>query len=284
MDIFDIKSTVHVEWVGGLRIDTLYKYDYNKSNILGTLIRVTATYLLQKRQEPHGVTNPRMVDVQANKPGRPTYIPERKQNPKARSATGKRWRVIFRRRAFVVDGMIQTDRCRPSSYQTPSSNFQPTGIRDIRTGGAAARLGKHRKTVLGMYQGGRVIPELFTSLPPFKRDHPQTETTIAQDETVQLCLPLLVGVENPSRSIFYFNSHGLPRLEREKHVKYLHKSLQKLGGSYVAMDASRPWQIYWSLAGLSMLGENVQQYRERLILFPNSKTCWSFRFTSLCYN
>lgn len=214
-----------------------------------------------------------MVNIEAIKSGGSTYIPERDQKPKARSATGKRWRVIFRRRAFVVDGMIQTDRSHPSSYQIASSNFQPTEIRSIRTGAAAVRLGKHRKTVLGMYQGGTVIPELFTSLPPFKRDHPQTETTVAQDETVQLCLPLLVGVDDSSRSIFDINAHGLPRLEREKHLKFLHKSLRTLGASYVAMDASRPWQIYWSLAGLSMLEENVQQYRERLIIFPDSKTC-----------
>ncbi len=214
-----------------------------------------------------------MVDFESIKSGRSTYIPQRDQKPKARSATGKRWRVIFKRRAFVVDGMIQTDRSRPSSHQIASSNFQPTGIRNIRTGAAAVRLGKYRKTVLGMYQGGTVIPELFTSLPPFRRDHPQTETTIAQDETVQLCLPLLVGVQDSSRSILDFNSHGLLRLEREKHLKFLHKSLRTLGASYVAMDASRPWQIYWSLAGLSMLDENVQQYRERLMIFPNSKTC-----------
>lgn len=216
------------------------------------------------------MTNSRM---EAEKLGRSICIPERGHKPKARPATGKRSGVVFRRTAFVVDGMIQTGRSRPSSYQLPSSNFQTTGIRINRTGGAAVRLGKHRKTVLGMNQGGTVIPDLFTSLPPFKRDHPQTNTTIAQDETVQLCLPLLVGVEDPSRSIFDFNSHGLPRLERETHVKFLHKSLRKLGASYVAMDASRPWQIYWSLAGLSMLGEDVQQYRERLKLFPNSKTC-----------
>lgn len=214
-----------------------------------------------------------MVDIGAIKSGGSIYIPERDQKPKARSATGKRWRVIFRRRTFVVEGIIPTDRSHPSSYQITSSNFQHTGIRSIRTGAAAVRLGKHRKTVLGMYQGGTVIPELFTSLPPFKRDHPQTETTIAQDETVQLCLPLLVGVEDSSRSIFDFNAHGLPRLEREKHLKFLNKSLGTLGASYVAMDASRPWQIYWSLAALSMLEKNVQQYSERLIIFPNSKTC-----------
>lgn len=212
------------------------------------------------------MTNPRMVESEAKKTGRSTSIPEREQKPKARSATSKRYRVVFRRTAFVVDGIIQTDRSRPSPYQSPSLNIQTTGIRNNRTGGAAVRLGKHRQTVLGMYQGGTVIPDLFTSLPPFRRDHPQTDTTIAQDETVQLCLPLLIGVEDQS-------SHGLPRLERERHVKFLHKSLRKLGASYVAMDASRPWQVYWSLAGLSMLGEDVQQYRERLILFPDSKTC-----------
>lgn len=205
------------------------------------------------------MTNPRMVEFEAKKTGRSTCIPEREQRPKARPATGKRYRVVFRRTAFVIDGM----------YQLPSSNFQTPGLRNNKTRGAAVRLGKHRKTVQGMYQGGTVIPDLFTSLPPFKRDHPQTDTTIAQHETVQLCLPLLVGVEDPSRSIFDFNSHGLPRLERERHVEFLHKSLRKLGASYVAIDASRPWQIYWSLAGLSILGEDVQQYSERLILFPN---------------
>lgn len=219
------------------------------------------------------MTNPRMVELEAKKPGRSTCIPEREHKPKARPATGKRCKVVFRRTAFVVDGMIQADRRHPSPYPISSSNFQTTGKRNNRTGGAAVRLGKHRKTVLGMYQGGTVIPELFTSLPPFKRDHPPTDTTIAQDETVQLCLPFLVRAEDPSRRVFDFNSHGLPRLEREKHAKFLHRSLRKLGASYVAMDASRPWQIYWSLAGLSMLGEDVQQYRERLMLFPNSKTC-----------
>lgn len=214
--------------------------------------------------------NPRMVEFEARKTGRSTCIPEREQKPKARPATGRRYRVVFRRTAFVVDGMIKTGRSRPS-YQLPSSTFHTTGIQVNRTKGAA--LGNHRKTLLGMYQGEIVIPDLFTSLPPFKCDHPQTVTTIAQDETVQLCLPLHHGVEDPSRSIFDFNAHGIPRLERESHIKFLHQSLRKLRASYVAMDASRPWQIYWSLAGLSMLGEDVQQYSERLKLFPNSITC-----------
>jgi protein farnesyltransferase subunit beta len=29
------------------------------------------------------------------------------------------------------------------------------------------------------------------------------------------------------------------------------------------MDASRPWMVYWALAGLSLLGEDVTRVRQR---------------------
>jgi protein farnesyltransferase subunit beta len=31
----------------------------------------------------------------------------------------------------------------------------------------------------------------------------------------------------------------------------------------MAADATRPWMVYWALAGLSMLGEDVSEYASR---------------------
>lgn len=108
------------------------------------------------------------------------------------------------------------------------------------------------------------IPELFTSLPPLI-DSLETKSSYEQDETVQDCLPLLAGIHDPSRNLFDFNSHGLARLEREKHVKYLHGCLKELPAKFVVHDASRPWILYWVLTGLCLLGEDVQQYRTRFM-------------------
>lgn len=118
--------------------------------------------------------------------------------------------------------------------------------------------------MLGVHQNGTLIPDLFTSLPPLK-DFLETKTSHTQDETVQDCLPLLAAINDPSRNLFDFNSHGLPRLEREKHVKYLHSCLKELPAGFVIHDASRPWILYWVLAGLCLLGEDVQQYRTRFV-------------------
>lgn len=127
-------------------------------------------------------------------------------------------------------------------------------------------------TMLGIDQNGNSIPELFTSLPPL-RDSLETKTSRVQDETVQDCLPLLAGVHDPSRNLFDFNAHGLPRLEREKHVKYLRNCLKELPAGFVVHDASRPWILYWVMAGLCLLGEDVQQYRTRLGALKRAPKC-----------
>ena len=106
------------------------------------------------------------------------------------------------------------------------------------------------------------VPDLFTTLPPI-RDALPTESSSVQDRTVQNCLPYLSGTKDPSKSPFDFNAHGLPRLEREKHIAYLHGSLGKLPAGFVGADASRPWLLYWALTGLYLLGEDIAQYRDR---------------------
>ncbi len=102
-----------------------------------------------------------------------------------------------------------------------------------------------------------MIPDLFTLLPPV-RDPLVTNTSVVQDETVSTCLPFLSAEDNAVA----YNEHGVPSLDRERHIRFLHQSLGRLPGRFVAADASRPWFLYWCLSAMAMLGEDVTQYRE----------------------
>ncbi|KAF2449236.1 terpenoid cyclases/Protein prenyltransferase [Karstenula rhodostoma CBS 690.94] len=89
----------------------------------------------------------------------------------------------------------------------------------------------------------------------------KTESTEIQDETLEVVLPFLEG--NPND--FPLNEHGIPHLQKEKHVKFLKKALGDYPAPFAMMDASRPWIVYWSLQGLSALGYDISEYRERVI-------------------
>ncbi|KAJ1446719.1 terpenoid cyclases/protein prenyltransferase alpha-alpha toroid [Pelagophyceae sp. CCMP2097] len=49
------------------------------------------------------------------------------------------------------------------------------------------------------------------------------------------------------------NDQRQPRLLRDAHVRYLARGLRGLGASYVSLDASRPWLIYWILHSMDVL-------------------------------
>ena len=104
------------------------------------------------------------------------------------------------------------------------------------------------------------VPALFTE-PPAIRDPLTTESTELQEQTVTKCLPYLQGVQKAQRGPF--NRHGVPALQRDDHVGFLYDALEEYPASFVALDASRPWMVYWSLAGLSLLGEDVSHFRQR---------------------
>ena len=106
------------------------------------------------------------------------------------------------------------------------------------------------------------IAEAFVS-PPLLRDEIITSTSEAQDETLHSCLPFLKAAFDPTRSPLDFNQHGVPRLNRNEHVRYLERALEKFPASYVGLDSSRPWMVYWGLMGLVFLGEEVESFRER---------------------
>ncbi|KAI1499488.1 prenyltransferase and squalene oxidase [Biscogniauxia marginata] len=104
------------------------------------------------------------------------------------------------------------------------------------------------------------IPDLFILDPPI-RDSLVTDTSELQDETVADCRPFLAAeVEGIA-----YNQYGVPNLDRERHIRFLRKSLDKLPAPFVAADASRPWIFYWCLNGLSLLGADVSSYRDRLV-------------------
>ncbi|KFY77113.1 hypothetical protein V499_03428 [Pseudogymnoascus sp. VKM F-103] len=105
------------------------------------------------------------------------------------------------------------------------------------------------------------IPSLFTLQPPI-HDLLATETSEKQDEVVETCAPFLSA---QSDEFSYYNEHGVPHLLREKHINFCHKQLNPLPAPFTRADAARPWFFYWTLTALSALGEDVSQYRERLI-------------------
>ena len=43
------------------------------------------------------------------------------------------------------------------------------------------------------------------------------------------------------------------KLEREKHLKYLKKSLQPLPTPYQSLDPSKPWICYWVMNAMALL-------------------------------
>ncbi|KAF1967714.1 terpenoid cyclases/Protein prenyltransferase [Bimuria novae-zelandiae CBS 107.79] len=92
-------------------------------------------------------------------------------------------------------------------------------------------------------------------------DKLETESSKVQNETLEQVLPFLEG--NPNN--FPLNSFGIPELQKQLHVKFLKKALGDYPSPFEMMDASRPWIVYWSLQGLSALGYDISEFRERVI-------------------
>lgn len=103
---------------------------------------------------------------------------------------------------------------------------------------------------------------LQTAALGFFHDDLVTTTSQAQDKVTTECLPHLLGKDTQGLEL---NSYGLPHLRRKQHAGFLNAQFQRLPPQFVAIDASRPWFFYWTVCGLSTLGEDVSHYRERLI-------------------
>lgn len=113
--------------------------------------------------------------------------------------------------------------------------------------------------------------EPFMTIPPHLvrwpaiRDTLSSSTSQLQAQTVAECLPLLNAINNPSSNPFDFDEHGQHNLNRADHIKFIRDGLQALPAQFVAMDASRPWLMYWSLLSLYVLGEDVKPLQSRYV-------------------
>ncbi|KAK5097163.1 CAAX farnesyltransferase (FTase) subunit beta [Lithohypha guttulata] len=113
--------------------------------------------------------------------------------------------------------------------------------------------------------------EPFMTIPPHLvrwpaiRDTLSSSTSQLQAQTIAECLPLLNAINNPSSNPFDFDEHGQHNLNRADHIKFIRDGLQALPAQFVAMDASRPWLMYWSLLSLYVLGEDVKPLQSSII-------------------
>jgi protein farnesyltransferase subunit beta len=106
------------------------------------------------------------------------------------------------------------------------------------------------------------IPVYFQQHPPIV-DTLETETSHVQKQTINECLPLIKPAGHPEHDFHSTNLFGLPPLEKNKHVEFLHDNLGEFPAPFVGLDASRPWMIYWGLLGLYLLGEDITVFRSR---------------------
>ncbi|KNG45906.1 CaaX farnesyltransferase beta subunit Ram1 [Stemphylium lycopersici] len=92
------------------------------------------------------------------------------------------------------------------------------------------------------------------------RDRLITETTEAEDETARVILPYLEG--NPNG--YTLNDFGIPKLQRDRHAAMLKKIIGDYPAQAAAMDAARPWIVYWALQSMTALGIDISSYQKRV--------------------
>ena len=98
-----------------------------------------------------------------------------------------------------------------------------------------------------------------------------TTTSIAQQECEESCLAYLYedtqekdAEENGNSSSDATTSN--PLLLRDSHVKYCKRGLEKLGRGFTALDASKPWLMYWMIHSISLLnGEITEKMKDRVV-------------------
>lgn len=72
-------------------------------------------------------------------------------------------------------------------------------------------------------------------------------------------------LEQTARVCQHALSSPTPPLDKDRHINFLtHLGLQpQLPRAFVALDASRPWMMYWTLCALKILGEDITPHRQR---------------------
>uniref|UniRef100_H3HAT3 Protein farnesyltransferase subunit beta n=1 Tax=Phytophthora ramorum TaxID=164328 RepID=H3HAT3_PHYRM len=118
----------------------------------------------------------------------------------------------------------------------------------------------------------------------FRNDGLETRTSADQEECEASCslfyfplleLPLDQQLQLQQLSFINTNLEACfnPLLMRENHIAYLKRGLTRLSSGFVALDASRPWIIYWILHALELLDALPVEETERVI--RTLKPCWN---------
>ena len=87
-------------------------------------------------------------------------------------------------------------------------------------------------------------------------DELETQSSVLIQDAAETCIPL---IQSPLP--------GVLDLARDKHLNSLHSLLADgLPAGYTALDASKPWLLYWALMALSLLGYEGSAYTHRYAL------------------
>ena len=175
-------------------------------------------------------------------------------------AKSKRRKVVFSPRPKRDLHVLVRRRSQKTYAKTLANAVEESNMSDEEAAEAMVEEGSIVSDAAEAKRGAPAVPALFTSPPPI-RDELITTSSEDQDETVQQCLPYLAGIADPRTTFLDFSADGVARLEREDHVRFLTGALQH--ARYIAYDAQRPWCVYWALTGLSLLGEDLEEYRQR---------------------
>ncbi|KAL7578148.1 hypothetical protein ACA910_012593 [Epithemia clementina (nom. ined.)] len=113
----------------------------------------------------------------------------------------------------------------------------------------------------------------------------KTVSSETQEETETECSPYFVDLSTlPQSQIEHLRETGLLHndsvyvcLLADKHIEYLKQTWdteQKLRPSFVSLDASRPWMLYWTLHPCDLLGYAPSD-DDCLLILNTLKVCWT---------
>lgn len=98
-------------------------------------------------------------------------------------------------------------------------------------------------------------PSVFT-LPwaPLPSDGVYTDTLLEQRDTEERLSDVLSDVSSALVPREPATMGGTTALRKAEHGIFLHSTFYRLPAPYVALDASRPWLMYWTVHSLDLLG------------------------------
>jgi len=93
------------------------------------------------------------------------------------------------------------------------------------------------------------------------------EISLLQCDSERLLDEIPSGLIENSDALQQLRICSVAKLNRESHVNFLVRGLNKLPPTYTMLDASRPWLCYWILHALDLLGahEEIESHRPGVI-------------------